>query len=108
MQGNPQSVRYTVYQLIDALMTRARPALKRMGKEFISGYCALAEGEKDPRNLMLSFGMVYVILVEFEIDQNVEVSSGDRTSLRFDLTADRVRLSRRYRISLTSRSVTFR
>lgn len=73
MQGNPQAVRYTVYQLIDALMTRARPALKRMGKEFISGYCALAEGEKDPRNLMLSFGMVYVILVEFVIDENVEV-----------------------------------
>lgn len=55
-------------------MSRSRPALKRLGKEFISGYCALAEGEKDPRNLMLSFSIVCVILVEFEIGENVEVS----------------------------------
>lgn len=47
-----------------------------MGKEFISGYAAMAEGEKDPRNLMLSFSIVRVVLVEFEISENVDVSFG--------------------------------
>lgn len=55
-------------------MSRSRPALKRLGKEFIDGYCALAEGEKDPRNLMLSFSIVRVVLIEFEIADNVDVS----------------------------------
>lgn len=53
-------------------MSRSRPALIRMGKDFIKGYCTLVEGEKDPRNLMLSFGMIHVILVEFELTDCVE------------------------------------
>lgn len=40
----------------------------------MKGYCALAEGEKDPRNLMLSFSIVRVILVEFEVTDSIEVS----------------------------------
>jgi DNA repair/transcription protein MET18/MMS19 len=55
-------------------MSRSRPALKRLGKEFISGYCEMVEGEKDPRNLMLSFSIVRVVLLEFEIADNVDVS----------------------------------
>ncbi|KAM0786372.1 hypothetical protein ACM66B_001840 [Microbotryomycetes sp. NB124-2] len=72
MRAHPQASRHTVFLLLDKLLTDSRPALQRMGKEFISGYCALAEGEKDPRNLMLSFNMVHVILLEFDIAQNVE------------------------------------
>lgn len=71
----PQSSRFLVYTLLDSLMLRSRPALKRLGKEFVSGYCALVEGEKDPRNLMLSFSMARVILVEFEIQDHVTVRS---------------------------------
>lgn len=59
-------------------MSRCRPALKRLGKEFVSGYCALVEGEKDPRNLMLSFSMARVILVEFDIMETVTVSRSVR------------------------------
>lgn len=44
-----------------------------MGKEFISGYIALAEGEKDPRNLLTAFAIVRVILIEFNIVDHVEV-----------------------------------
>lgn len=51
------------------------PALKRMGKDFISGYCQLVTGEKDPRNLRLAFSIERVMLVEFDISENVEVSS---------------------------------
>jgi DNA repair/transcription protein MET18/MMS19 len=44
-----------------------------MGKRFISGYITLAEGEKDPRNLLLAFAIARVILVEFDISDHVEV-----------------------------------
>lgn len=44
-----------------------------MGKEFLSGYTALAEGEKDPRNLLIAFAIARVILIEFDIADHVEV-----------------------------------
>ena len=46
-----QVSRHRVYSLLDTLMTRHRRALKRMGGEFVKGYCDTAEGEKDPRNV---------------------------------------------------------
>ena len=48
-------------------------ALKSMGKEFLSGYIALAEGEKDPRNLLLAFAIDRVLLLEFDISAHIEV-----------------------------------
>lgn len=45
-----------------------------MGKDFISGYCQLVTGEKDPRNLRLAFSVERVMLVEFDVSENVEVS----------------------------------
>ena len=44
-----------------------------MGREFLSGYISLADGEKDPRNLLLAFAIGRVILVEFKIEGFVEV-----------------------------------
>ena len=48
--------------------------LKSMGDVFLAGYIALADGEKDPRNLILSFAMLRVILIEFDITRHVDVS----------------------------------
>ena len=48
--------------------------LKSLGQQFLSGYIALAEGEKDPRNLMVAFTVVRVLLIEFDISEHVEVS----------------------------------
>jgi DNA repair/transcription protein MET18/MMS19 len=46
-----------------------------MGKPFLKGYVSLAEGEKDPRNLMYLFTMNRVILIEWELDEELaEVS----------------------------------
>jgi len=45
-----------------------------MGKEFISGYLSIADGEKDPRNLLLAFSINRVLLIEFDISSHVEVS----------------------------------
>jgi DNA repair/transcription protein MET18/MMS19 len=47
-----------------------------LGKQFLSGYIALAEGEKDPRNLMVAFTIVRVLIIEFDISEHVEVSLG--------------------------------
>lgn len=47
-------------------------ALKNMGPEFLKGYCQLAEGEKDPRNLKLAFSLDRIILLEFDISECVE------------------------------------
>lgn len=44
-----------------------------MHKEFLSGYIAMAEGEKDPRNLLTAFAIARVILIEFDISDHVEV-----------------------------------
>lgn len=48
-------------------------ALIGMGSEFLSGYIVLAEGEKDPRNLLLSFAIARVLLIEFDVSRHVEV-----------------------------------
>ena len=44
-----------------------------MGKEFLDGYASLVEGEKDPRNLIIAFAVARVILIEFDIQERVEV-----------------------------------
>ncbi len=43
-----------------------------MNKEFLAGYITLADGEKDPRNLLVAFAIARVILVEFDISDFVE------------------------------------
>ncbi|KAG5652051.1 hypothetical protein H0H81_006471 [Sphagnurus paluster] len=47
-------------------------ALKAMGKAFVGGYIFLAEGEKDPRNLLIALAIARVILIEFDISDHVE------------------------------------
>ena len=53
-------------------------ALKEMGKAFVKGYMELVSGEKDPRNLMIIFSNIKVILVEFDIVELTDVSSPAR------------------------------
>lgn len=45
-----------------------------MGNEFITGYVSLAEGEKDPRNLLVAFAIARVLLIEFDVKHYIEVS----------------------------------
>jgi len=44
-----------------------------MGKAFVAGYISLADGEKDPRNLLVAFAIARVILIEFDISDHTEV-----------------------------------
>ena len=44
-----------------------------MGDDFIVGFTDLVSGEKDPRNLMIVFSMIKVVIVEWDIVRQVEV-----------------------------------
>ncbi|KAF8757616.1 RNAPII transcription regulator C-terminal [Rhizoctonia solani] len=57
MKALVQSVRYVV--------TRIKPHVP-------SGYIKLAEGEKDPRNLLLAFNIARVIALEFDITNHID------------------------------------
>ncbi|TRM60732.1 RNAPII transcription regulator C-terminal-domain-containing protein [Schizophyllum amplum] len=67
-----QSVRYNVFTIIDTLVARHREDLKDMNTEFLDGYLRLADGEKDPRNLLVAFAVARVILIEFNISSHIE------------------------------------
>lgn len=54
-------------------MLHNRPALKEIGDESIEGITDVVSGEKDPRNLMIVFSMLRVLIVEWDISSHVEV-----------------------------------
>ncbi|KAL7416158.1 Dos2-interacting transcription regulator of RNA-Pol-II-domain-containing protein [Mrakia frigida] len=72
MKASVQSVRFLVFKIIDILMANHRDALKKLGENFIQSYCRLADGEKDPRNLLIAFSIGRVIVVEFDIESSME------------------------------------
>lgn len=51
----------------------------------MKGYTALAEGEKDPRNLLLAFSIDRVLLLEFDVKPYIEVIHPSR-DMSFGLT----------------------
>ena len=54
-------------------MSQNRTALKDMGDEAVIGIMNLTSGEKDPRNLMIIFSILRVIMVEWDISSHAEV-----------------------------------
>lgn len=70
----PQPLRLLVCRILDSLVARHRQALRALrtadgpdGSAFIHGYTALVQGEKDPRNLLILFGLARVLLLEWPI-----------------------------------------
>ncbi|EEA18638.1 hypothetical protein TMatcc_010818 [Talaromyces marneffei ATCC 18224] len=72
LQARAQSQRYQVYQLVNGLMENHRTALHDLGDESLIGIVDLMTGEKDPRNLMLVFSILNVLMVEWDITHHVE------------------------------------
>ncbi|KAG8802151.1 hypothetical protein FRC17_006477, partial [Serendipita sp. 399] len=61
-----------VFRILDSLFTRYRSTLQELGPDFIKGYISLAEGEKDPRNLLVAFALDRVLLLEFDVKNFAE------------------------------------
>ncbi|KAF5866009.1 hypothetical protein ETB97_001085 [Aspergillus alliaceus] len=73
LQSRSQSQRFQVYQLLNELMSNHRSALHDMGDRSLVGIVDLMTGEKDPRNLMLVFSILKVVMVEWDITSHAEV-----------------------------------
>lgn len=52
-----------------------------MGEDSLVGIVDIMTGEKDPRNLMLVFSILKVVMVEWDVSNHAEVSTGDFSSL---------------------------
>ncbi|KAI9781234.1 MAG: hypothetical protein M1835_004338 [Candelina submexicana] len=72
LQRHPQSVRLAVLTLLDGLMSEHRKAMKSMGTTALVGITDLVAGEKDPRNLMIIFSVLRVIMVEWDVSKHAE------------------------------------
>jgi len=81
LQLKPQPQRLQILELLNALMLRHRNALKEMGSESIVGITDLVSGEKDPRNLMVIFSILKVVMVEWDISGLAEVGSSTQMPL---------------------------
>lgn len=58
-------------------MSNHRQALKNMGDETIIGIADVVSGEKDPRNLMIIFSILKVIMIEWDISNHAEVTENE-------------------------------
>ena len=56
-------------------MSSNRKAIQGLGDESIVGITDLVAGEKDPRNLMVIFSILKVVMVEWDIAAHPEVST---------------------------------
>ncbi|KAL9123020.1 MAG: hypothetical protein Q9187_000434 [Circinaria calcarea] len=72
LQIRPQSQRYPVLELLNELMSSHRPALKSLGDESLVGITDLVSGEKDPRNLMIVFSILRVVMIEWDVASHAE------------------------------------
>lgn len=90
LRKHPQGTRFVVLKAIDQLMAKHRDGkvmlpssnvclltevtvLKKLGDPFIDGFIELIGGEKDPRNLMIVFSLLKVIIIEFDTERHTEV-----------------------------------
>jgi len=73
LQIRPQARRLEILELLNDLMSKHRAAFKEMGNISIIGITDLVSGEKDPRNLMIIFSVLKVVMVEWDISAHAEV-----------------------------------
>lgn len=54
-------------------MSNHRVALSDMGDDSLVGIVDLMTGEKDPRNLMVVFSILKVVMIEWDVTNHAEV-----------------------------------
>lgn len=72
------------YSISSGAETDGVIALRAMGDESIVGIVDLMTGEKDPRNLMLVFSILKVVMVEWDISNHAEVCLAAKFSSSID------------------------
>ncbi|KAK3167110.1 hypothetical protein OEA41_010235 [Lepraria neglecta] len=72
LQIRPQPQRLQILELLNDLMSKHRNALKELGNESVVGITDLVIGEKDPRNLMVIFSILKVVMMEWDISGHAE------------------------------------
>lgn len=73
LQIHQQAQRLEILELLHDLMFKHRDALKDLGNPAIVGITDLVSGEKDPRNLMVIFSILKVVMTEWDISGHTEV-----------------------------------
>lgn len=73
LQIRPQAQRLQTIELLHVLMLNHRLGLKELGDESLTGIVELVSGEKDPRNLMVVFSILKVVMIEWDISGHAEV-----------------------------------
>ncbi|KAG0182839.1 hypothetical protein DFQ29_001779 [Apophysomyces sp. BC1021] len=68
----PQSARHKLFTVLDHMLQNHATALQRSKVSFIGGFVSFMDGEKDPRNLLVAFEIVRVIIRKFDISCHVE------------------------------------
>ena len=69
MKSFNQVTRHKIFSVIDTMLKTQFDYLKSISNLFIETYIHLTSGEKDPRNLMISFGISAVILENFDVSK---------------------------------------
>ncbi|ORX91539.1 ARM repeat-containing protein [Basidiobolus meristosporus CBS 931.73] len=67
-----QATRHVVFQILYGLLENHITSIKTMKEQFVTGYLNIMDGEKDPRNLILAFKSVKIIIDNFDITNQVE------------------------------------
>jgi DNA repair/transcription protein MET18/MMS19 len=73
LQIRPQAQRLEILELLHDLMFKHRDALRELGDQSVVGITNLVGGEKDPRNLMVIFSIIRVVMIEWDISGHAEV-----------------------------------
>ncbi|KAJ3395015.1 mms19 nucleotide excision repair [Entophlyctis sp. JEL0112] len=82
VQSFSQNVRYSIYLVFDRILEIHFDAIKNLADDFISGFLVamvinfivvysrlmdVQDGEKDPRNILICFGIVHTIITKLDI-----------------------------------------
>ncbi|CAB4400794.1 unnamed protein product [Rhizophagus irregularis] len=73
VQSFQQTTRHYVFQIFDRLLKHHLSVLKQAEQDFVIGFIQVMDGEKDPRNLLLAFSLVKLIIHEFDISKHIEL-----------------------------------
>ncbi|KAI8065438.1 Dos2-interacting transcription regulator of RNA-Pol-II-domain-containing protein [Gongronella butleri] len=68
----PQPTRHKVLTILGHMIQSKARQIEASSLNFIDGYISIMDGEKDPRNLLLAFDLVRLIIDKFDISRHVE------------------------------------